>query len=79
MMNMSAPTLYTLDDLTDILKINRNDVGKLIKYGHLKAIKLGRIKVPDFEVERFMIENLGNDFSDFANVVEFDYMSTGGK
>lgn len=79
MNNMAAPTLYTLDELTEVLKINRNDVGKLIKYGHIKAIKLGRIKVPDFEVERFMTENLGNDFSDFANVVEFDYAATGGK
>lgn len=75
---MAAPTLYTLDELTSVLKINRNDVGKLIKYGHLKAIKLGRIKVPDFEVARFMSESLGKDFSDFAHVVDFEHSATGG-
>ena len=37
------------------------NVYELINRGELKGLKLGRIKVPFFEVERFLRDNLGKE------------------
>ncbi|MBU5308795.1 helix-turn-helix domain-containing protein [Clostridioides mangenotii] len=58
--------LFTVEELKQILKVSKGDVYSLINKGELKALKLGRLKVPYFEVERFLRDNLGRDF-DFKN------------
>lgn len=58
--------LFTVKELKQIFKISEGDVYSLINKGELKALKLGRLKVPYFEVERFLRDNLGRDF-DFKN------------
>lgn len=63
--------LLTIREVADRLKIGVNLVYKLIKAGHLKALKLGCLKVTSLEFERFLIEANGKDFSDLENVVEF--------
>lgn len=62
--------LYTIDETAKLLKVNKNMVYDLINKGHLKAIKLGRKKVPAFEIERFLHEYIGKDMSDLTNVIE---------
>lgn len=54
--------LFTVKELKQIFKISEGDVYNLINDGELKAMKLGRLKVPYFEVERFLRDNLGREF-----------------
>lgn len=65
--------LHPVSEIAEILGINRNDVYELIKHGHLKALKLGRLKVSTFELEDFMKRNAGKDFSDLANVKDLSW------
>lgn len=58
--------LFTAEETAKILKSNTNTVYKLIREGKLKALKLGRLKVPSFEIDRFLRDNLGNDLSEYV-------------
>lgn len=53
--------LLTVNEVAKTLKTNPNTVYELINRGELKGLKLGRIKVPYFEVERFLRDNLGKE------------------
>ncbi|AYC29674.1 helix-turn-helix domain-containing protein [Paenisporosarcina cavernae] len=64
--------LLDVTEVAKILKVNRNKVYDLIKHGHLRALKLGRLKVSTIELEDFMIRNSGKDLSDFENVKELE-------
>lgn len=57
--------LFTVEETAKILKSNTNTTYKLIREGKLQALKLGRLKVPSFEIERFLRDNLGQDLSDY--------------
>lgn len=57
--------LFTVEEVSKILKSNTNTTYKLIREGKLQALKLGRFKVPYFELERFLRDNLGQDLSDY--------------
>lgn len=64
--------LYTIKEISKKLKINVSDTYKLIKAGHLQALKLGALKVTSFELERFIINASGKDYSDLSKVKELD-------
>lgn len=53
--------LLTVNEVAKTLKTNPNTVYELINRGELKGLKLGRIKVPFFEVDRFLRDNLGKE------------------
>nr|WP_026050936.1 helix-turn-helix domain-containing protein [Clostridium tunisiense] len=57
--------LFTVEETAKILKSNANTTYKLIREGKLQALKLGRFKIPYFELERFLRDNLGQDLSDY--------------
>lgn len=63
--------LFTTDELAAILKVSRKIVYDLIKKGHLKAVKLGRIKVTKFELLKFLRDYDGKDLTDMDNVKDF--------
>ncbi|WP_366456254.1 helix-turn-helix domain-containing protein [Clostridium hominis] len=63
--------LLTISEVASRLKINVNLVYKLIKAGHIKALKLGCLKVTSIEFERFLVEANGKDFSDLNNVTDY--------
>lgn len=63
--------LLTIKEVSKILKVNVNLVYEIIKTGHLKALKLGSLKVTSFELERFIREASGKDFSNLDNVIEY--------
>lgn len=63
--------LFTVKEVSKILKINNNGVYALIKAGHLQGLKLGSIKVTSYELERFIREASGKDFSELNNVTEY--------
>ncbi|MCM1991297.1 helix-turn-helix domain-containing protein [Oceanirhabdus seepicola] len=62
--------LYTVDEISQILKVNKNFVYDLIKAGHIIALKLGRYKITRLELLRFLEESNGKDFSDVNDVKE---------
>lgn len=63
--------LFTIKEVSKKLKINVNLVYSLIKAGHLQALKLGSQKITSYELERFIREASGKDFSDLNNVTEY--------
>ena len=63
--------LFTVKEVSKKLRINVTDTYKLIRAGHLQALKLGSLKVTSFELERFIREASGKDFSDLNNVTEY--------
>lgn len=58
--------IYTVGEAAKKLKTNTNTVYKLIREGKLQALKLGRLKIPSFELERFLHDNLGEDLSEYV-------------
>ncbi len=60
--------LYTVDELTQILKTNKNTIYNLINKGILTALKLGRLKVTRFELIRFLKDYNGKDLTNLDNI-----------
>jgi len=64
--------LYTVDEVAQILKVNKNAVYDLINANVIKALKLGRLKVTRFELLRFLKDHNGKDLSDLKNIKEIN-------
>lgn len=64
--------LFTIREVSKRLKMNTSDTYKLIKSGNLQALKLGSLKVTSYELERFIRDATGKDFTDLSNVTELD-------
>lgn len=62
--------LYTVKEVSEILKTNSGYVYKLIDAGLIRAMKLGRLKVSSFELEEFLKRNVGLDLTDPYNPCE---------
>lgn len=56
--------LYTVKEAATKLRTNPHMVYALIKAKHITVLKLGRYKIPDYELERFIRENQGMDLTD---------------
>lgn len=66
--SMRLDYIYTVPELAEILKVNKNKVLELIHKGHLNALKLGRYKVTRKELQRFLNDSKGMDLTDLDNV-----------
>lgn len=77
---MMEEILFTVKETSKLLKCNGTFVYSLIKNGHLKALKLGQYKIPRYELDDFLIRNIGKDFSDIENIKDLDlgFMEKGG-
>lgn len=64
--------IYTVAETSQLLRINKNAVYNLVRTGLLKAIRLGTIKIPAEELERFIRDNTGKDLSDLNNIKELE-------
>lgn len=62
--------LLTVKEVSKKLKVNVNYVYSLMNKGYLNYLVLGSKKVTDFELERFLRESQGKDFTDLDNVKE---------
>ena len=62
--------LYTVKEVSEILKCNTDYVHKLRKSGLLKFMKLGSFKVRKEELERFLADVEGKDVTDPSNVTD---------
>ncbi|POH13398.1 hypothetical protein BGL41_04560 [Fructilactobacillus sanfranciscensis] len=58
----SQPT-YSIKDVAYFLNTAPTNISTLIKLGIIRSIKLKSVSVPQFEIERFMQDNLGKDLS----------------
>lgn len=60
--------LYTVKEVSEIIKTNPTFVYRLIKCGKLPAIKLGTYKVRKEALEAFLKEHEGMDATDPNNI-----------
>ena len=65
---MNVDMVYTVKEVSEILKCNVDYVHKLRRAGVLKFMKLGSYKVRQAELERFLAEAEGYDISDPNNI-----------
>ena len=50
--------LYTVSEVSKMLKVNRNYVYKLIKNGELEAVKIGSIKIKREALNQYVNNNI---------------------
>lgn len=62
--------LLTVKDVAKKLKVNVNYVYSLMNKGYLQYLILGSKKITDIELERFIKEAQGKDFSDLNDIKE---------
>ncbi len=68
MIIMSERLIYTVQEVAKILHSSPNYIYTLIEKGYLPALKLGNTKILKSTLEKFLIENEGNDLSDLTNI-----------
>jgi excisionase family DNA binding protein len=69
--------LYTVKEVSQILKVNVHRVYDLIRSGMLPALKLGSLKVRKEALERFLAEYEGYDLTDLNNINKLDLNKIG--
>jgi len=75
---MNDKIIFTVKEVAEILHSSPNYIYSLIEKGYLPAIKLGSIKILKSTLERFLIENEGNDLSDINNIKKINIISNNG-
>lgn len=60
--------IYTVSEVSKLLKTNVNYVYELISKGFLPALKLGNLKIRRSSLLEFLKNNEGNDLSDLNNI-----------
>lgn len=74
---MSERLVYTVQEVAKILHTSPNFIYTLIEKGYLPAIKLGSIKILKTTLEKFLIENEGNDFSNINSIKKLNFNEVG--
>jgi excisionase family DNA binding protein len=69
--------LYTVKEVSQILKVNVHRVYDLIRSGVLPALKLGNLKVRKEALERFLADYEGYDLTDLQNINKLDLSKIG--
>ena len=64
--------LYTVSEVSKLIKCNTNYVYDLIRKGLLPALKLGSYKVRKAALLEFLEKHEGKDLTDLNNIVELD-------
>lgn len=67
-LNNSDRLIYTVQEVASVLHSSPNYIYLLIEKGFLPAIKLGSIKILKSSLEKFLIDNEGQDFSNLDDV-----------
>ena len=66
-----SPKIYTVSEVAEILKVNKNKVYSLINNGYLKAMKLGTIKITDEGLREFLDNSKNKSYGDMDKVSDF--------
>ena len=64
--------LYTVNEVSKLLKTNTSYVYELIKKGFLPALKLGSLKIRKSTLLIFLAEHEGKDLTDLSNVKDLE-------
>ena len=59
---------YTVNEVAEILGVNKGSVYSLIHKGVLSAFKFGRYRVPEFAISNFLQTYIGYDLTDLNNI-----------
>lgn len=62
--------LYSVEEAAELLITTKNRVYTLIHEGHIRAMKLGHLKIPRKEIMTFLDNNIGKDLTDLSNIKE---------
>ena len=65
---MNERLIYTVHEVAKILHSSPNYIYTLIEKGYIPALKLGSTKILKSTLEKFLIQNEGQDFSDLNNI-----------
>ena len=65
--------LYTVKEVSQILKVNVHKVYDLIRAGLLPALKLGSLKVRGETLHKFIADCENMDLTDLDNIVKLNY------
>ncbi len=76
---MSERIIYTVQEVAKMLHSSPNYIYLLIEKGYLPAMKLGSIKILKSTLEKFLLENEGNDLSDINNIKKLNNINTVGE
>lgn len=69
---MDEDYLLSISEVAKRLRTNKNYVYELVNKKLLKALKLGSLKVRNSEINRFLKESEGKDFTDLNNVAKLN-------
>ncbi len=75
---MNEKMIFSVKEVAEMLHSSPNYIYSLIEKGYLPAIKLGSLKILKSTLERFLIENEGNDLSDINNIKKINIVSDNG-
>lgn len=66
--------LYTIEEAAKLLKTGKNTIYAMLREEVIQALYLGRVKIPDYELERWSRANLGKrvDINDPTHVEPLD-------
>jgi excisionase family DNA binding protein len=64
--------VYTVKEVSQILKVNVHRVYDLIRCGMLPALKLGSLKVRKEALQKFLSDYEGYDLTDLQNIDKLD-------
>lgn len=65
--------LLTVPQTAKLIHTDVNKVRGFIRSGKLKALKLGELKIRREEIDRFLKEAEGQDYSDLNNIKRLDH------
>lgn len=74
---MEEVLIYTVKEVAKLLHTSPNCIYRLIEYGYIPVIKIGSIKILKNSLEKFLIENEGNDFTNIKEVKKIDFNNIG--
>jgi len=75
---MSENVIYTVKEVAKLLHSSPNYIYLLIEKGYLPALKLGSYKILKASLDKFLVENEGNDLSDINNIKKISSIKSEG-
>lgn len=66
--NLNEEILLSVPQAARLIHTDVNRVRSFIKAGKIKALKLGELKIRRAEIDRFLAEAEGFDYTDVSNI-----------
>ena len=66
------PVVYTISEVGELLKVNRNSIYELLKKNVIRGLKLGNLKITSTELINFLEENKVKELSNLEDIKELN-------